>query len=154
MVSPGRIIVRQAIRPLRGVGAGVGGEGYPHVENAGASQDRQRVLCVQAEQMFKGFCSNFQDFLVFGRGELVDAFHGFVGRFLDLLFGDRQVVLGDLGLSFSCFLTCSIASRRMDADGDLGLLGGFGYELGQILAALLGELRHDQADHLAVVTWV
>ena len=73
-----------------------------------------------------------------------------VGELLEILLGDLEIVLGDLGL-FLLGLELLHGVAADVAHGDLGFLGVLLDLLGELLAALLGQLREDQADGAAVV---
>ena len=73
-----------------------------------------------------------------------------VGEILDVLFGLLLVVLGQFALLLGLLDVVDCVAADV-ADGDLGILGVFADLLREILAALLGQLREDEADNAAVI---
>src|SRR5688572_30724759 len=90
--------------------------------------------------------SNRHKFLLFGLDHLIDVLDGGVGDLLDLDLGAADVVFGDL-LFLQQFLDLVVGIAADVADGDLGVLALGVDELGQFLAALLGEGGQVEADH-------
>ena len=73
-----------------------------------------------------------------------------VGQVLDVLFGLLLVVLGQFALLLGLLDVVDRVAADV-ADGDLGVFGVFADLLGEVLAALLGQLREDEADNAAVI---
>ena len=91
-----------------------------------------------------------RDSLLFLFEKGVDLFAHIVSQLLKILFGDLQIVLGDLaGLLLFLKRFHRIASNI--ADSDLAVLGILMDLLDELLTALLRELREVQANGLAVV---
>ena len=94
--------------------------------------------------------SDLHQFLFLLGAHLVDLLDVLVGEVLDILFGLLLVVLGQFPLLLGLFDVVNRVAADV-ADGDLGVLGIFADLLREILAALLGQLREDEADDAAVI---
>ena len=94
--------------------------------------------------------SDLHQFLFLLGAHLVDLFDVLVGEVLNVLFGLLLVVLGQLTLLLGLLNVVDCVAADV-ADGDLGILGVFADLLREILAALLGQLREDEADNAAVI---
>ena len=94
--------------------------------------------------------SDLHQFLFLLGAHLVDLLDVLVGEILNVLFGLLLVVLGQFALLLGLLDVVDCVAADV-ADGDLGILGVFADLLREILAALLGQLREDEADNAAVI---
>jgi len=90
-----------------------------------------------------------EDFLLLGLGERIDLLDRVVGQLLHLMLEALALVLADLVLLLVLLEVVHAVAAHI-ADCDASLLGILANELGELLAAFLGQLGNGQTDNLAV----
>src|SRR5690606_24919932 len=109
-----------------------------------------RTALRQAQgERWRGTSSLRHDFLLFRCSRRVDLADETVGQLLHLVSEALVLVLGDV-LLLLVFLERFHPVAADVADGDLGLLGILVRQLDQLLAPLLGQVGHRQAQRLPV----